>query len=111
MARIFPHALPDSATPGERAMLNALRRLDDDCFVYFEPGISNRRPDFVVVMPGTGLLVVEVKDWALTSIRGASPHSVTLAGPHGPVSLPHPETQARNYAFRLAGLCRADPLG
>lgn len=111
MARIFPTYLPDSATPGERAVLAILRKLDDDCLVYFEPGIANRRPDFVVIMPGVGLLVIEVKDWEAASLCEASPHQVTLAGAHGPLRLTHPEEQARQYAFRLARSCRSDAFG
>ena len=111
MARVFPHPLPESAMPGERAMYRLLSKLDDDCFVYFEPGMANRRPDFVVIMPGTGLLAIEVKDWALESLREVSPHQVLLNGVTGNVSKTHPELQARNYAFRLADLCRLDPLG
>jgi hypothetical protein len=111
MARIFPTYLPDSATPGERAMLAILRKLDDDCLVFFEPGVANRRPDFVVIMPGVGLMVIEVKDWEPATLREASPHQITLAGAQGPLRLTHPEEQARQYAYRLARSCRSDAFG
>jgi hypothetical protein len=108
MAQIFPKVLPDSATPGEKAMLAVLRKLGDDCVVFYEPGIANRRPDFIVVIPDLGLLVIEVKDWLPSTLREASAHYVKIVIQNRELQLTHPEEQARRYAILLKTKCEAD---
>lgn len=71
MARLFPdldviarRAVP--LTPGEFKLLVALATaLDDRYEVYVEPYVHGYRPDIVVLRPGVGALVIEVKDWRL----------------------------------------------
>jgi hypothetical protein len=69
MAQLFPSA-PDFAksTEGERHLLSALQRhLDDSYEIYFQPYLNGDNPDIVIVRRGCGVLVVEVKDWKLSS--------------------------------------------
>ena len=49
------------ATPGEKAVLAALKRLEDDCIIYSQPELSAGYPDFVVIIPDIGVYVIEVK--------------------------------------------------
>jgi superfamily I DNA/RNA helicase len=53
-------------TEGERHILAVLRdNLDDKYEVYFNPYLDGDRPDVIVLKPGCGALIIEVKDWNL----------------------------------------------
>jgi len=53
-------------TEGERHLLMVLRdTLDDTYEVYFNPYLDGDRPDVIVLKPGCGALIIEVKDWNL----------------------------------------------
>lgn len=113
----FPQGLTQidrrCANAGERRVLHQLKRcLSDDCLVWHNVplGPRARQPDFVVLGPRLGLLVLEVKAWRRNTLREASPDAVTLHTPRGPVVEAHPLRQARDYALELADLLRADPL-
>lgn len=69
MARMIPAYCAESAPPGEKAVFSALRDAleTDDWTVLHSLGIAQHErqvegeADFVVVVPGAGLLVIEVK--------------------------------------------------
>lgn len=69
MARMMPGFRPDDAPPGEKAVYAALRDSDDtdEWLVLHSLGIADHvrqvegEADFVVVIPDTGILVIEVK--------------------------------------------------
>jgi hypothetical protein len=61
MAVIKSLSLPDKASVGEQKVFAMLRRLDDQCLVYYEPFTNNRHPDFVVVIPDLGVLIIEAR--------------------------------------------------
>lgn len=71
MAKIFPDLknidrLTVPPTAGERQLLTALNNsLDDTYEVYFNPYLDGDRPDVIVLKPGCGALIIEVKDWNL----------------------------------------------
>ena len=74
MAQLHPrldelHVLPVPLNEGERQMLEALARLDDDWLVFVQPCLGLDRPDFIVVHPEFGVTVVEVKDWSVGGYR------------------------------------------
>ena len=109
MAQIVPDVLPRSASSGERRLHGVLRRLPEDCVVYYEPMVGDRCPDFVVICPQMGLLVIEVKGWRSGDILAADDHTVQI-GEHGrAVRKLHPLRQARDYMFALMDRCRAHP--
>lgn len=57
-------------TEGERHLLEILRdKLDDSYEVYFNPFLDGDRPDLIVLKPGCGVLIIEVKDWNLERYR------------------------------------------
>ena len=58
MAQIIPDVLPRSASAGERRLHGVLRRLPEDCVVYYEPMVGDRCPDFVVICPYRGLVLI-----------------------------------------------------
>lgn len=67
--RIFPDkqqlaTLRPPLMPGERALIDYLDRfLPPQWRIYAQPYINNMRPDVVVLHPGHGIVVFEVKDW------------------------------------------------
>ena len=96
----------------ERRVLQQLRRcLEDDYLVWHNVpvGHKGRQPDFVILHPGRGLLVLEVKGWRTTSLRQATRTEVMLETPRGQVSVLHPELQARGYATELVNQMQRDP--
>ncbi|MEL7086779.1 MAG: NERD domain-containing protein, partial [Cyanobacteria bacterium J06597_1] len=96
-------------TPGERRVAERLRRcLDDDTILWYEPSITSQcqTPDFVLLDPKRGVLVLEVKDWLASRIGRATPQTVTLQHPE--VSLTNPLRQARRYAEAIARVLQTD---
>jgi hypothetical protein len=71
MAKLYPDLanidrLTVPPTDGERHLLMVLLdTLDDTYEVYFNPYLDGDRPDVIVLKPGCGALIIEVKDWNL----------------------------------------------
>lgn len=100
---IFPQGktrVRDRVHSGERRVFDALARcLEDDYTVWHNIPImgSGREPDFVVLHPQRGLLILEVKDWRRQTIVDANPMQVQLRTETGLVAVDHPVAQARGY--------------
>jgi hypothetical protein len=63
---IFLSKPSESATEGERLFSNRLEQAfetEDHIVVYFEPAIGGKRPDFLLLSPKFGIMVVEIKDY------------------------------------------------
>ena len=57
-------------TEGESQLLSIIgKEFDDSHEVYFNPYLDGDRPDVIVLKPGCGALVIEVKDWRLSHYR------------------------------------------
>ena len=66
-------------TLGERMVLDLfLRELPVEWEIYVQPHLNGLRPDFVLLNPGVGIAVFEVKDWDLNAL-----HYFVVAGRHG----------------------------
>jgi hypothetical protein len=104
---VFPQGktrIRDRIRGGEKRVFEALaRQLEDDYTVWHNVPImgSSREPDFVILHPQRGLLILEVKDWRLATIRDANPISIELQTERGAVTVPHPLSQARGYALDI----------
>jgi hypothetical protein len=113
---IFPQGLTNidqRCNGGERRVLNQLKRcLGDDHLVWHNVPIGPRarEPDFVVLSPRQGVLLLEVKDWKKSTLAGATRDRVELRTPRGPVTEANPLRQARDYALELVHHMQADPL-
>lgn len=95
-------------TAGERRFGHQLE--DDYCCWYDVPvGPKHFHPDFVVFHPWRGLLVLEVKDWKLDTIRSISKKEVKLVTNQGLKRVVNPLLQARSYAFAVKNLLEQDP--
>ncbi len=69
MATLIPDPLPAGCTAGEKELAKLLRRLPEDWTVYHEPSVQGLRPDFVILAPDRGVLVLEAKDWKLGTVQ------------------------------------------
>jgi len=112
---IFPQGLTNvdqRCNPGERRVLHQLKRcLGDDYLVWHNVplGPRARQPDFVVLSPRQGILLLEVKDWKRSTLVAANRDAVELDTPRGRVTEANPLRQARDYAFELVALMQQDP--
>lgn len=100
-------------TSGERRFAQRLQdKLEDDYLCWYDVpiGPSQLHPDFVILHPRRGLLILEVKDWKLDTIKAADRKSVTLVTDRGLKAVPNPLEQARSYALAVSDLLQGDPL-
>ncbi|RDU35655.1 nuclease [Neobacillus piezotolerans] len=110
MAITVPETIRSSATAGERLVFRTLKiYLPDDYIVYFEPEIHGRRPDFVIIGPDLGLVVLEVKDYTkntLFRLNHEEWHILTTSGDQAVIK--SPIKQARDNVFKVVDVLKKD---
>ncbi len=115
---IFPQGLSNidkrCANTGERSALHQLKRcLSDDYMVWHDVPIGPRarQPDFVILSPRRGLLILEVKHWAWGTIQNqrANRDTVEILIGNTPKPVEHPLKQARICAMELNNVLEGDP--
>ncbi|WP_349605144.1 3'-5' exonuclease [Cupriavidus sp. DF5525] len=114
MATLIPAlgSVTSRMTSGERRFAERLEaKLEDDYLCWYDVAIGEktRHPDFIVFHPSRGLLVLEVKDWRLDTIREIDQRDVTLLTDRGLVREMNPLEQARQYMFYVTNLLQRDP--
>jgi hypothetical protein len=109
MAEMIPDRPPTGATAGEKRVFAALAPLPNDCLVYYEPMVRRRYPDFIVILPSIGVLVIEVKDWRLAELDSVNADTVAITRRDSPTVFQNPHRQARDYMFRLMNECKMHP--
>ncbi|MDF5713442.1 MAG: 3'-5' exonuclease [Rhizonema sp. NSF051] len=73
MALMVPDTIPSKASQGEKRLYKTLQyELPDDCYVWYEPTVKGLYPDFIILGPTLGLLIVEVKGWGSHQIVSAN---------------------------------------
>lgn len=115
MASLIPSlgSVLGKMTPGERRFGRRLEsHLEDDYLCWYDVPVGPNRvhPDFVVLHPRRGLLVLEVKDWKLDSIQSIDKASVALLTPKGLKRVINPLEQARQNVFSVIRLFEGDPV-
>ena len=117
MALMIPDSLPRQASSGERFLYNKLRdALPDDFIVWHEPRVESRRPDFIILSPCHGLLVVEAKGWSATMIKEGDSKQILIEWPGKNGAAPslaptdHPLEQAEKYKYTLMDQLKAEPI-
>ncbi len=98
-------------TPGERRLAERLeQKLDADYLLWYDVpvGPTCSHPDFVVVHPRRGILILEVKDWKLTTIQRADKETWEILDHGAPKTLPNPLLQARHYAHQVVDALKRD---
>ncbi|CAD5988608.1 DNA helicase (plasmid) [Planktothrix tepida] len=103
MALIVPDAVPSKASSGEKRVFKILRdELPDDCLVWYEPNVKGLYPDFIILSPTLGLLILEVKGWSAKQILRASDQFFEIQQDDGKrESQQSPLRQAKSYQDAL----------
>jgi len=99
-------------TPGEKRFAQRLEaKLEDDYLCWYDVpvGPANVHPDFIVLHPKRGLIILEVKDWKLDSIRQITRTDTTLLTDSGEKRVPNPLEQARQYTHAVMDALEKDP--
>lgn len=99
-------------TSGEKRLAERLeQKLDDDYLLWYDVpmGPKNTHPDFCVMHPRRGILVLEVKDWRVGStILQADKQNWEIMGDNGPKTVINPLEQARQYAHTVVKALERD---
>lgn len=98
-------------TQGERRLAERLeQKLDSDYLIWFDVPVGPRQshPDFVVLHPRRGLLILEVKDWRLDTIREANKQTWEIIPGGQPKNVINPIEQARHYAHQVVDALARD---
>ena len=115
MAQLFPalNNCLSKMTSGEKKLAQAFSQLLEDDYIcwYDVPlGPKNRHPDFVVLNPRRGLLLLEVKDWKLENIKEINRISASLITSNGLKTTVNPLEQARAYIQDIVNQLEKDPV-
>ncbi|WP_434684031.1 3'-5' exonuclease [Pseudanabaena minima] len=100
-------------TSGEKRFAVRLeQKLDDDYLIWYDVPIGKKQlhPDFIVLHPLRGLLVLEIKDWKIDTIKNVTRANWTIGDRHTnePKQVKNPLEQARNYVLHAARLLERD---
>ncbi|MEN9843597.1 MAG: hypothetical protein RLZZ612_1426 [Pseudomonadota bacterium] len=115
MATLIPAlgACVSRMTSGERRLAERLQdKLDQDYLLWYDVPVGTRQlhPDFLVLHPSRGLLILEVKDWKLDTLRYADKQTWTIVNAQGqPKTVVNPMEQARQYAHQVVQALERDP--
>ncbi len=107
MARFFPPHLDEhSSSSDERRVFSLLARgLSDEHWIWFKPTVGGRkrgwRPDFLLLVPGYGMLVVQVAAWTPDQVLQGTENWMLLRGGTETLRVPHPERQSQEIAFAV----------
>jgi len=99
-------------TSGERRFAERLEsHLEDDYLCWYDVPVGEKglHPDFVVLHPRRGLLILEVKDWRLDTIQRISRQAATIVTATGVKQVTSPMEQARQYAHAVVQQLEGDP--
>lgn len=114
MAQMLPASIPDKASQGEKLLFKALEQLPDSYIVWYEPTIERLLPDFVVLGPSFGLLIIEVKGWYAGSVELASHDFFQVRYKYGDrtkiKSHANPLKQGHNYFASISDKMSSFPL-
>ena len=98
-------------TSGERRLAERLEaKLDDDYLLWYDVpmGPKNAHPDFCVMHPRRGILILEVKDWKPATIAQADKQTWTILPDGIPKNVINPLEQARQYAHQVINALERD---
>lgn len=114
MATIIPgySTCAGRMTAGERRFAQRLEsKLEEDYLCWYDVpiGSGNVHPDFIVVHPRRGLLILEVKDWKTDTLQSITRTDACLLTPTGIKHVANPLEQARQYAHAVLKILESDP--
>ncbi|HEB97417.1 MAG TPA: DNA helicase II [Sedimenticola thiotaurini] len=97
---------------GEKRFARRLEsHLEDDYLCWYELPVGNRQrySDFIVLHPLRGLLLLEVKDWKLETIRKMDRVTATIVTSSGLKVVSNPLEQVRQCTYQLINQLEKDP--
>lgn len=99
-------------TSGERRLAERLeQKLDEDYLLWYDVPVGPKQshPDFVIIHPRRGLLILETKDWRLDTIRKADKQAWEIIPQGQPKVVINPIAQARHCAIQVVNALERDP--
>lgn len=114
MATLIPalNSCVSRMTSGERRFAHRLvDKLEDDYLCWYNVPVGSKAlyPDFIILHPRRGILVLEVKDLSLDSIKSIDKHFVLFLTKNGLKQVVNPVLQARQYAYTIVDQLERDP--
>lgn len=98
-------------TSGEKRLAERLeQKLDDDYRLWYDVPIGPKQthPDFVLLHPRRGLLILETKDWKLDTIQSATRQAWEIIPDGQPKVVINPLAQARHCAIQVVNALERD---
>ncbi len=98
-------------TNGEKRLAERLeQKLEDDYLLWYDVPIGPKHlhPDFVVMHPRRGILILEVKDWIPKTIQHANKQSWQVVIDGVLKTRPNPAEQARQHAHAVVDALKRD---
>jgi len=111
MATMIPGDIEEFGTEGEKAFykfLEGVAKPDAYYLCWYTPDINGNEPDFLLYCEDVGLVVFEVKDWALRQIEEADPHQFLLRIRDKTESRKNPFQQAHDYMMSIKDKIQKD---
>lgn len=100
-------------TPGEKRFAARLeQKLEDDYLLWYDVAVGPKQlhPDFIILHPLRGLLILEVKDWGLDTLHEIDRQQASIITPNGVKRVTNPLEQARQYLHSVTAQLERDPL-
>lgn len=98
-------------TSGERRLAERLeQKLDSDYLLWYDVPVGPKQshPDFVMLHPRRGLLILETKDWKLDTIHQASKQAWEILANGSVKVVINPLAQARHCAIQVVNALEKD---
>ena len=111
MATMIPKNVEIFTTEGEKQFyrfLESVAKPDSQYIAWYTPDLKGKEPDFILFGDKIGLIVFEVKDWALEQIREANPQYFILSMGGKTKSRKNPFQQARDYFLYVMDTIKND---
>lgn len=111
MATMLPENVEAFTTEGEAAFYRFIAKVarpDSTHVCWYSPDVEGREPDFLLFSAESGLIVFEVKDWALDQIVEADPKTFRLDMGGKVEPKQNPFQQAREYLYQVMDVIKKD---
>ena len=108
---MIPNDIDEFKSDGERQFykfLESVAKPDSQYISWYLPDIKGKEPDFLLFHDSVGLIVFEVKDWALEQIREANPQHFVLDIGAKTEHRKNPFQQARDYIYYVMDTIEED---
>jgi hypothetical protein len=109
LAVIIPESIPSKASKGVHHLFSALSSLPDEFLIYYEPLKNPSHPDFIIIGPYLGLLVIEIRDWYPKHIQKVTKTRVYIEN-NGKRREDNPLFRAQHFLNQLSRKAKKNPV-